>query len=134
MSTMLSPHFTDLRTHRTDPAARVSVSITAPSDEITLCAVAGEVDQFTVEELRRRLIGSLDAAASRVVVDLSMVTFFGSAGLRALIEARSRIEQAGRRLLLVTGPPCVERLLAAAAGVVTFETTTGLAGALLDAA
>ncbi|WP_431962665.1 STAS domain-containing protein [Nocardia sp. bgisy134] len=134
MSTILSTHFTEVRPHRSDPAARVRVSITSPSDEITLCAVAGEVDQFTVDELRRHLIGALDTAAPRVVVDLSMVSFFGVAGLRVLFDARSRIDQAGGRLLLVTGPPCVDRLLQVAADVVAFETTHVLAGALLDAA
>ncbi|TQM25564.1 STAS domain-containing protein [Nocardia bhagyanarayanae] len=134
MSTIFATQSPHTRPHQPEPAARLRVSITAPGDEITLCAVAGEVDQFTVDEFRRHLIGALDTAAPRVVVDLSMVTFFGIPGLRVLFEARSVLEQTGRRLLLVTGPPCVDRLLRVAADVVTFETTTALAGALLDAA
>ncbi|MEU2254125.1 STAS domain-containing protein [Nocardia xishanensis] len=134
MSTKISTHPTEVCSHRPDPAARVRVSITFPSDEITLCAVAGEVDQFTADELRRHLIGALDKAAPRVVVDLSMVSFLGIAGLRVLFEARSRIERAGGRLLLVTGPPCVDRLLQVAADDIAFETTKVLTGALLDAA
>ncbi|MEV6322261.1 STAS domain-containing protein [Nocardia sp. NPDC051787] len=116
------------------PAERLQISVTAPSDQVTLCAVAGEVDHYTVEVFRRQLIGSLSTAAPLVVVDLSKVTFFGVAGLRVLIEARSRLASTDHRLRLVTGPRCVDRLLEAAADIASFETMTSLAHAVLDAA
>ncbi|WP_330232471.1 STAS domain-containing protein [Nocardia sp. NBC_00508] len=117
--------------HQTE---RLQVSVTAPSDLVTLCAVAGEVDYYTVDVFRRGLIGSLSAAAPLVVVDLSKVTFFGVAGLRVLIEAQSRLERTDRRLRLVTGPRCVDRLLEVAADVAPFETMTSLVDAVLEAA
>ncbi|WP_454199682.1 STAS domain-containing protein [Nocardia sp. Marseille-Q1738] len=116
------------------PAERLQISVTAPSDQVTLCAVAGEVDHYTVEVFRRQLIGSLSTAAPLVVVDLSKVTFFGVAGLRVLIEARSRLANTDHRLRLVTGPRCVDRLLEVAADIESFETMTSLAHAVLDAA
>ncbi len=117
-----------------DPMARLSVSLTAPSDTITLCAIAGEVDFYTAEVFRSRLIGSLSTAAPTVVIDLSQVTFFGVTGLHVLIEARDWAEQTDRRVRLVTGPRCVDRLLAAAGDAAVFDTAANLADAVLEAA
>ncbi|MGY2007732.1 STAS domain-containing protein [Nocardia gipuzkoensis] len=116
------------------PAERLKISVTAPSDLVTLCALAGEVDHFTVEVFRRRLIGSLGAAAPVVVVDLSKVTFFGVPGLQVLIDARTVLAQTGRRLRLVTGPRCVDRLLQLAGDRARFEVMPSLADAVLAAA
>ncbi|MGK8489527.1 STAS domain-containing protein [Nocardia asiatica] len=115
------------------PAERLKISVTAPSELVTLCAVAGEVDHYTVEVFRRRLIGSLGAAAPVVVIDLSKVTFFGVAGLHVLIDARSVLAQDGRRLRLVTGTRCVDRLLQLAGDLERFEVMPGLADAVLEA-
>ncbi|QXN95421.1 STAS domain-containing protein [Nocardia iowensis] len=117
-----------------EAAARLRVSLTSPSEAVTLCAVAGEVDFYTADLFRDRLIGSLSAAAPMVVIDLSQVTFFGVAGLHVLIEARTWAEHTDRRVRLVTGPRCVDRLLAVAGDVVAFDTATNLAEAVLDAA
>jgi anti-anti-sigma factor len=115
------------------PAERLKISVTAPSDQVTLCALAGEVDYYTVEVFRRRLIGSLGTAAPLVVIDLSKVTFFGVAGLYVLVDARNMLTQTGRRLRLVTGAWCVDRLLQLAEDLGRFETRTSLADAVLDA-
>ncbi|MBF6164705.1 STAS domain-containing protein [Streptomyces gardneri] len=116
------------------PAERLKISVTAPSELVTLCALAGEVDHYTVEVFRRRLIGSLGTAAPLVVVDLSKVRFFGVAGLQVLIDARSMLEETGRRLRLVTGQPCVDRLLQLAGDRARFEVMASLADAVLVAA
>lgn len=114
--------------------ARLSVSITAPSEQVTLCALAGEVDFYTADQFRSQLIGSLNNAGPLVVVDLSQVTFFGVAGLHVLIEARAWAGHTGRRIRLVTGPRCVDRLLEVAGDVAAFDTAANLVDALLDAA
>ncbi|WP_051020429.1 STAS domain-containing protein [Nocardia araoensis] len=116
------------------PAERLKISVTVPSDSVTLCALAGEVDYYTAEVCRRRLIGSLGTAAPLVVVDLSKVTFFGVAGLRVLVDAQSMLVQTGRRMRLVTGPRCVDRLLELAGDLARFQTMSSLADAVLDAA
>ncbi|MBF6079718.1 anti-sigma factor antagonist, partial [Nocardia beijingensis] len=38
---------------------RVRVSVTTPSDAVTLCAVAGEVDHFSADEFRAQLLTAL---------------------------------------------------------------------------
>ncbi|MEV0250993.1 STAS domain-containing protein [Nocardia sp. NPDC050712] len=116
------------------PADRLSISLTQPAATVTLCAVAGEIDQFTADILRRELIGCLNTAAPTVVVDLSMVSFFGVCGLRVLLEARDWTGHTGRTLRLVTGPHCVDRLLEVAAGTAAFEIAPNVAAAVLDVA
>lgn len=119
---------------RPDPADRLRISITQPSKSVTLCAVAGEVDQYTVEKFRRDLIGCLNTAAPTVVVDLSRATYFGVAGLRVLMEARDWTGHTRRTLRLVTGPRCVDRLLEVASDTIAFEVAPDLASAVLDVA
>ncbi|MFD0363931.1 STAS domain-containing protein [Nocardia sp. GCM10030253] len=109
-----------------------------PTESVTLCALVGEVDYYSADVFRSRLIGSLRtttaAAAPVVVVDLSRVTFFGVAGLRVLIEAQVWAGHAGRQLTLITGQRCVDRLLDAAGDVAAFRVVTSLAAVVPDAA
>ncbi|WP_405180097.1 STAS domain-containing protein [Nocardia sp. NBC_01377] len=108
--------------------------MTTPGETVTLCAVAGEVDHYTVDELRTSLIGALNNAAQIVTVDLSRVSFFGIAGLRVLVEARVTAGRTGRRLRLVVGASCVDRLLVAAGEADAFDLMPDLACAVLDPA
>ncbi|UGT60440.1 STAS domain-containing protein [Nocardia asteroides] len=99
---------------RGSPADRLRVAVTHPGAALTLCAVAGAVDGYTAEIFARRLGTALDLPAPLVAVDLSKVTFFGSAGLRALLDIRAELAESGRALCLVACAPGVERLLAVA--------------------
>ncbi|WP_054813554.1 STAS domain-containing protein [Nocardia arizonensis] len=119
---------------RFGPHDRLQVSVTAPGSRVTLCAVAGEVDLYTADVLRRALSVAVHAGAPTVVLDLSGVLFFGVAGLHVLIEARERVGRTGRRLWLVAGPLCVDRVLEVADDAAVFERVPDLAAAVLDTA
>ncbi|MGW4771690.1 STAS domain-containing protein [Nocardia sp. NPDC004278] len=106
---------------------RLSIVVLPPMDSITLCAVGGEVDYLTADTLRRSLVGALPTAGAVVVIDLSQVTFFGVAGLRVLMDARSWCARSGRRLQLITGPRCVDRLLEVAGHAAVFDIVPSLA-------
>jgi len=68
---------------------------------IVVC-VDGEVDVLTVRRLRAAVDEALREAAGRpVVVDLTAVTFLGSHGLAALVEAASQAERRNEPLRLV---------------------------------
>jgi anti-anti-sigma regulatory factor len=67
--------------------------------------VAGEIDLTTEPELRAALTGWDRRATSRVVVDLSQVTFCGLEGARALHLCALRAHDAGRRPAMVLGNP-----------------------------
>ncbi|MFD9737380.1 STAS domain-containing protein [Umezawaea sp. NPDC059074] len=71
----------------------------------TVVTVVGEVDLDTAPELEFRLIGAADRPEP-LVIDLSGVTFFASAGLACLLLARG---QGGRPHLVPS--PAVVRVL-----------------------
>ncbi|MEV5834346.1 STAS domain-containing protein [Nocardia sp. NPDC052112] len=96
-------------------------------DSVTVCAVGGELDHLTADAFRQSLLEALPTAGAVVVIDLSRVTFFGVAGLRVLMEARSWFGRSGRRLQLITGPRCVDRLLEVAGHTAVFDIIPSLA-------
>ncbi|MFI9505007.1 STAS domain-containing protein [Nocardia sp. NPDC052566] len=125
MSTVLvtpSPTATTVAPPRRD---RLRVAVAVPTEAATVCTVEGEVDLYTAGELRSRLIGALRTAPPLLVVDLSTVTFFGVAGLRVLIEARTWAGHNGVDLRLITGPRCVERLFEVSGYAGAFEIVSG---------
>jgi len=74
--------------------------------------VIGELDTLTAPLLAGELAGQ-QAAVATLVVDLSDVTFLGSAGLAALVEAKDAADKNGRRLLVVPGSRIARRALEA---------------------
>jgi anti-anti-sigma factor len=91
---------------RTGPMVTVELS-----GEIDM-AVSGDVLDAITAELGR-------AGTVTVLVDLSAVTFLGSAGLQALVEAR-RLADAGRRRLVVTGAKGLPRQVLEITRLLTF--------------
>ncbi|MBW4721246.1 STAS domain-containing protein [Saccharothrix obliqua] len=55
--------------------------------DVLVVSVAGEVDQDTAPRVRAALRGR----AAALVLDLSAVTFFGSAGIRVLLDAHREV-------------------------------------------
>lgn len=73
-------------------------------DDILVIHVAGDVDAANSGTLERRLVELLDPTppAPVAVIDLTAVTFIGSAGLAVLVSLRNRCKRTGPRLLLAT--------------------------------
>jgi anti-sigma B factor antagonist len=71
--------------------------------------VAGEVDLASTPQLERALEAALSQSLA-VVLDLQDVTFLDSGGTRAIVTASVRARTRGRRLVLLRGPPNVDRL------------------------
>ena len=68
-------------------------------DGAVIVSLAGELDLYNAEEVRRALLDTLVDGAELLVVDLSEVTFIDSTALGVLIEARSRMaDRSGFRL------------------------------------
>lgn len=74
-------------------------------------SVTGQVDVATVDTLAGRIRDALAMMPETIVVDLSAVKFFGSGGLRTLLEADGRARAKGSRLVVVPGTGVVRRLL-----------------------
>ena len=74
-------------------------------------SVQGHVDVATVDELAAGIGDALARAPETIIVDLTGVAFFGSGGLRTLLEADGRARAGGCRLVVVPGDGVVRRLL-----------------------
>jgi anti-anti-sigma factor len=77
---------------------------------------SGELDIATVPELRRHLEAALARGLSRLVVDLSEVSFMDSVSLATMIAVRQRLGDDGR-LALVVVPESFVWLTLQAAGL-----------------
>jgi anti-anti-sigma factor len=69
--------------------------------------VAGELDIATSPQLEQTL---REPRAHLVVLDLRELAFMDSSGVHAIVNASARARQLGRRLVLLRGPPRVDRV------------------------
>jgi anti-sigma B factor antagonist len=74
-------------------------------------ALAGELDMAAEPRVTAQVGRAVADGADVVVLDLREVTFLDSTGVRALVLAHRRCEEAGRRLFVVRGRPSVHRVL-----------------------
>ena len=70
----------------------------------------GEIDVATVASVRAAIDESVAGGSSRVVLDLRDVTFMAGAGVHLIREASADAHAAGWQLLLIPGPPAVQRI------------------------
>lgn len=91
--------------------------------------VVGEIDTLTAPLLRDQLTEQV-ATASLLVLDLSDVTFLGSAGLAVLVAAKDDADRREHVLRLVPGSRIVTRALQATGLLTLFDTADDVQGAL----
>ena len=72
-------------------------------DGAVIVSLAGELDLYNAHAVREELLGQAEQGPARLVVDLARVTFIDSTGLGVLIEARTRLRDAGAFLLASPG-------------------------------
>jgi anti-sigma B factor antagonist len=73
-------------------------------------ALRGELDIATVGVLEDELQEAWSRDLRRIEIDLSALTFIGSAGVAAFLEANARARRTGCALTLVRGPVQVHRI------------------------
>jgi anti-sigma B factor antagonist len=83
---------------------------TTMNNGVARVVVDGELDIATAPVLDARLVDLEQGANGTLELDMAKVGFMDSTGLRALLNARTRAEAAGRRLRLVNLQPDVERV------------------------
>ena len=71
--------------------------------------VAGELDIETSPQLEQTL---REPSSQLVVLDLRELAFMDSSGVHTIVNASARARQLGRRLVLLRGPPRVDRVFA----------------------
>jgi len=91
--------------------------------------VVGEIDTLTAPVLRTRLDEQV-AAVPLLVLDLTDVTFLGSAGLAVLVAAKDEADRRRHTLRLVPGSRIVTRALEATGLLGIFDIAEGVSQAL----
>jgi anti-sigma B factor antagonist len=79
-----------------DPVLRVQAIGSA-----RVVTLAGELDLYNADAVRKALVSAVGEAPERIVVDLADVEFIDSTALGVLIEARTKLEN-GRAFLLAS--------------------------------
>jgi anti-sigma B factor antagonist len=72
----------------------------------------GDIDLATGQVVLNAVDAALAQGARSIVVDLSLVTFFGSSGIHTLIEGRARAAAAGGSMTITEMSRPVHRALA----------------------
>ncbi|MEY2474320.1 MAG: anti-sigma factor antagonist [Actinomycetota bacterium] len=88
----------------------LSVNKAVEGDQ-TVVEVTGEVDAASADILRNAIFEVIDGGQSRVIVDMTDVSFMDSSGLRVLIAGYKGAEQAGGALHVRNPSDVVTRLL-----------------------
>ncbi|MFJ4690612.1 anti-sigma factor antagonist [Streptomyces sp. NPDC088766] len=86
------------------------VSLHARGDRVAV-EIRGELDLDATEQLEHALRAALAAAAGAVELDLGAVVFCDCAALNVLLELRERGLRQGKRVVIRSAAPAVERLL-----------------------
>ncbi|GAA2802157.1 STAS domain-containing protein [Crossiella cryophila] len=93
-------------------AALIDLDSAASTESAGVLKVGGEVDLLTTPLLKSGIEEQLAISRPLLVIDLSGVSFLGSSGLAALVEAREAAQGKGTALRLVAGNRTVFRPLA----------------------
>ncbi|MFJ6675438.1 STAS domain-containing protein [Actinosynnema sp. NPDC091369] len=93
-------------------AGQLGLDVRTAAQGVTVVSVSGEVDMLTAPQLRASALQHLDAG-STLVLDLSGVSFLGSAGLAVLVEASQQAARREAEFRVVAVERAVTRPLAA---------------------
>lgn len=76
----------------------------------TTVVLDGEIDMSTADRVRSAASSALARHPDALVVDLRLVRFIDSCGLRALVDVQREAERRSERLVIVRGPLNVDRV------------------------
>jgi anti-sigma B factor antagonist len=107
----------------------IRFDVVSHGDDARVMHVVGEIDTLTAPVLRSRLDEQV-SAARLLVLDLTDVTFLGSAGLAVLVAAKDDADRRRHTLRLVPGSRIVTRALEATGLLGLFEIAEGVPQAL----
>lgn len=97
-----------------------------------ILAVGGEIDMATTDQLRRALDELIDGS-TRVVCDLTDVTFIESTGIGVFVAARKHLLARRGSLVLVAPRPAIRRILELVGLLGVFDVRESVAEAIPDA-
>jgi anti-sigma B factor antagonist len=71
--------------------------------DVLLCSLLGEVDLATGARLEKELTDAITRTSCHLIVDLAEVEFFGSIGMKILIDTSDRQDKTRRHVAVVVG-------------------------------
>ena len=83
-----------------DDSELLSVTVRQLGPTVWIIHVAGELDMFTGPSLQDHLNKLLATRPDRLIIDLSQVSYMGSAGLQVLLDTRQAADQQATTLQL----------------------------------
>jgi anti-sigma B factor antagonist len=90
----------------------LDISTADLGDEVSVIAVAGEVDLYTAPALKQAIGDAIDRGARNLLIDLSRTTFIDSTTLGVLMGAVKRLRPAGGELAIACSDPNVRKIFA----------------------
>lgn len=87
---------------RMPPATELQIADQALDERTHVIALVGQVDLYSAPEFKQRTAEVIDRGKSRIVVDLSRVSFMDSTGLSVLVGALKRLRLIGGALAVVS--------------------------------
>ncbi len=90
----------------------VKYMTSGPHDEVVVLPVSGRVDAVTAPQLSRLVHEQIAEGARFILLDLSLVSFLSSSGLRALLLMRKELMTLGGELRLAALQPQVHEVFA----------------------
>ncbi len=97
--------------HEVDHAPAAPGLSVRRKDGYTIATISGEIDIARTPVLREQLLGLLRPGASRLIVDLSGVTFCDASGLAVLVGVDRRVGLLGGGLRLAAPTPLISTVL-----------------------
>jgi anti-sigma B factor antagonist len=87
---------------RMPPATELQIADQALDERTHVIALVGQVDLYSAPEFKQRTAEVIEQGKSRIVVDLSRVSFMDSTGLSVLVGALKRLRLVGGALAVVS--------------------------------
>jgi len=92
---------------------------------MTVISLGGELDLMYAQRVEDQLRESEKAEGQMLVLDLRELGFIDSTGISVMLRAYLRAQETGRRLVLLPGPPFVQKVFAVSGMDRFFEFWTG---------
>lgn len=88
----------------------VNISVSR-QDSVTVIEADGRIDGMNAPQLGSALNEQIDGDQGRLVLDLSLVEYMSSAGLRELVNALKKVKRVGGDMRLAAPSPRVREVL-----------------------
>lgn len=90
--------------------SELEVEARETKNDAVVLSLRGVLDVASADLLARELAGIEELEPGTLYLDLGGLDFIDSSGLRVIIAADTGARQRGRRLVLVEGPPQIQRV------------------------